>query len=720
MQIPVKSSAGTTLAEIFPVNVSALPPLTAYQLTIRHGEFAIIGGKLAFRLQKAFSGHWVWSNPWIVTDTPKSDQDIAQIIEQVWREEADIFRGLSHIRQLSSWYPTAQVYADFAARCLWPELRPAYTRLLDQWSSSLGTIQISRSCDVRGWVVQQEPALSISIDSRLMTHQTVQAYLNKGVRTDTVIDLLVADRESTLKGTITGIAGMVKEHRGRLLSLVGSSPSKVHIQAAMDDEAVVNVYAANRTTYEYVARGLQIVVRTADYARFQVNGQQATAHLRLAPQKRSDMISHLAKLAKDKGFIGAAYSSSKQTHLFLNTATVQFAPSLSIGSNQRVTEMKDRTIQTSLQRYGLYKRVTPDEGTALSIGVLNALPGIAPEQFLTQLQNELRRFKFPSHITAIQTVSGLSRHELDTGVRSLQESGANMLLALFPDNAAPNPNEMQWGAYDHFKSLTIGNDLPSQVVHETTTHNAYALGNIALGMLSKVGNIPYVLSTPLPYADIVVGIDIARRRKTRLAGSLNATAIARIYQNTGEFLQYVIHDAQLEGETIPADVLHSLFPPALFAGKRVVIHRDGLFRGDEKQALKAWAEQLHAQFHLVELMKTGTPRLYQFLPKSQLQAAAIQQPVKGSAFRLNDHQAFLISSLPPFTNVTPYPLHIRSEAPFPIEEAIHSVLALTLLHYGSLRAPRLPVTIHYSDEIAYLALKGIKPKSLEGSLPFWL
>jgi argonaute-like protein implicated in RNA metabolism and viral defense len=64
-------------------------------------------------------------------------------------------------------------------------------------------------------------------------------------------------------------------------------------------------------------------------------------------------------------------------------------------------------------------------------------------------------------------------------------------------------------------------------------------------------------------------------------------------------------------------------------------------------------------------------------------------------------------------------LHIRTEAPFGIEEAIHSVLALTLLHYGSLRPPRLPITIHYSDEIAYLALKGIKPKEMEGTLPFW-
>ena len=45
---------------------------------------------------------------------------------------------------------------------------------------------------------------------------------------------------------------------------------------------------------------------------------------------------------------------------------------------------------------------------------------------------------------------------------------------------------------------------------------------------------------------------------------------------------------------------------------------------------------------------------------------------------------------------------------------------MTLLHYGSLRPPKLPVTIHWSDKIAGLALKGIKPKKLEGTIPYWL
>jgi argonaute-like protein implicated in RNA metabolism and viral defense len=71
-------------------------------------------------------------------------------------------------------------------------------------------------------------------------------------------------------------------------------------------------------------------------------------------------------------------------------------------------------------------------------------------------------------------------------------------------------------------------------------------------------------------------------------------------------------------------------------------------------------------------------------------------------------------------NAMPQPLRIRTEPPFGIDEGLNSVLSLTVLHYGSVRSPRLPVTIHYSDRIAYLTLQGIKPKNLDGKIPFWL
>lgn len=703
------------LSEIFPVQLTTIPELTAYQLNIRNDDLATIGGRLSFRLHKVFPGRWIWTYPWIITDAPQSEEAIMAEIEKLWQEHPTLFQGLLSLKRVSIWQPTAQVQADFAAKALWTEVKPAITQKLQEWSTDLPTIRISRTCSVRGWVVQGEPALSISVDSRILAKQDVQEYLRHKKSAEAILDLMVADKESSLKGIVVGLAGTVAEHRKRLLGLASTEASKSNIRKAADDEVVVQVSATGHLPYDYVARALQIIVRTSDYPKFNVDGKRVTKHLRLAPQQRSDCIRELSQIARNKQIISRAYNSSSHSRFFLNASTVRHTPNLLVGKNQRLSEIKDQAIRAGLQRSGFYKRVAAYDNTPIAIGVLNALPHIQPDTYTSRLLKEFEQLHFASRISHVETVTSTNRHQLDQAIHQLQASGAHILLALFPDEVSQS-DDMRWGPYDHFKSLTVGGGISSQVVHQSTLQQSFtfALGNIALGMLSKLGNVPYVLADPLPYADIVVGIDVARRRKTRLSGSLNATAIARIYQSNGEFLQYAIHDAQLEGETIPPDVLHALFPPSIFTGKRVVIHRDGIYRGEEKQTLKAWAQQLNAQFHLVELRKSGTPRLYQY------DRTGVQQPAKGSAIKLNDYQAFLVSSLPPFKDVTPYPIHVCSEPPFPIEHAIHSVLALTLLHYGSLRTPRMPITIHYSDEIAYLALKGIKPKNLEGNIPFWL
>ena len=98
----------------------------------------------------------------------------------------------------------------------------------------------------------------------------------------------------------------------------------------------------------------------------------------------------------------------------------------------------------------------------------------------------------------------------------------------------------------------------------------------------------------------------------------------------------------------------------------------------------------------------------------------IDRPAKGSIFKVNEREAIVVSSLPIHKNSTPRPLQIRTLGGLTIEEAVHSVLSMTLLHHGSMLAPRLPITLHYSDKIGYLALHGIKPSRLDGNLPFWM
>jgi argonaute-like protein implicated in RNA metabolism and viral defense len=373
----------------------------------------------------------------------------------------------------------------------------------------------------------------------------------------------------------------------------------------------------------------------------------------------------------------------------------------------------EKALLTNLHNFGLYKISDRfQREPTVRIGVINALGARDTTEFEARLDKELGLLGFSFHVVEDKKLVVVSRAELERAVESLTSHNPDLVLAFFPDEHSEDDEE--WGGYHHFKSLTVGRGVPSQVVHESTIDNRYAMGNIVLGILGKTGNIPFAFADPLEYADLVVGIDIARRRKARLPGSINATAIARIYFGNGEFVRYVIHDAPLEGETVPENVLQGLFPIRDFEGKRVVVHRDGYFRGGERQALLAWARRIGATFHLVEVIKTGTPRLYGLEHDRTIQAA------KGSTFLLSNNEGFLVSSLPPFWDATAQPLRIRSQPPFPIERAIDSVLSLTLLHYGSLRPPKLPVTIHYSDKMAYLALMGIKPKELEGRIPYWL
>lgn len=551
----------------------------------------------------------------------------------------------------------------------------------------------------------------MNIISRLLAKQDLKTYARQVATPEHLIGLLVADNLSGSKGEIVGITGNVGDHRDRLLALTQREESKTLIQRAADTEPLVRV-RMGRNEYDFAASALSMVVSTTTYAKFGVDAKRVTSALRLSPQARLDILGKIARIARGRKIIGTAYRSSSVPTLFLTAGDVNFSPGLLLGGRHRI--FGEKTLQENLRRYGFYRRCDAfPHGTPVRIAVLSGVPDALMNQFLPRLQEELRALQFASVISQVEGITGASRDELEKVVNQLQMSDPHVQLALFPDEGG---DETNWGPYHHFKSLTIGMGIPSQVVLQSTMSNPFAWANIALGMLSKIGNIPFVLAEPLTYADMIVGIDIARRKKERLLGSVNATAIARVYQRTGEFLQYALHDAPLEGETIPSHVLHALFPLAIFSGKKVLVHRDGLFRGEEKQALKEWAKRLHAEFHLVELLKTGAPRLYGWNP--QTQGALL--PPKGCALRLNDHEAFLVSSPLPFSSVTPYPLHIRAQAPFRIEDALHSVLTLTLLHYGSLRPPRLPITIHYSDEIAYLVLKGIKPKELEGKLPFWL
>lgn len=700
----------TVIAEVFPIRTSKLPKLTAYELDISTGDASSIGGKLAYRLTRTFKGHWVWTYGRLATDAPVEAAQIMKVIEDLWEQQPDAFKGLRGVVLDPGWKSTSQVEADFVARGLLADLDGDVRAILAKKARNLGTAQVRRDYESRGWVIQGQPALSLSIYSHLIHNEDLSEYAARGPRPEDLLRLLVADKTSTAKGEVVRVSGTVGQHRQRLLRLTQREEMRDIVRRAQNDELVVTV-EVNRQQYDYVLSALRIVVRMEDCRRFGINSEEALKVMRIEPRLRLPLVKEISALAAEAGLVTDALNSKDAPRFFLSASDVGFQPRLRFGGNQVEESTGDGPWQP-LRRYGLYKRADRFLGhNPVRIGVLNAWESKEVARFRSSVAASLGSLGFAVEFVAEERLQELSRADIEGAVDRLEDAKPDVVLALFPDSYGDD----EWGPYYDVKDLTVGRGVPSQVVERSTlskTH--FAMGNIALGILGKTGNVPFVLAEPLPYADLVVGIDIARERKKRLAGSVSAMAIARIYFHDGQFLRYVIHDAPLEGETIPEHVLQRLFPAEGFRGKRVVIHRDGYFRGDEKEALRSWARKIGATFYLVEVIKTGTPRLY------GMRGTMVEQPDKGSALKVSDREAFLVSSLPPFRDATPQPLRIRTDGSLSIEEAIHSVLSLTLLHYGSVRTPRLPVTIHYSDRIAYLALRGIKPKDLEGNVPFWL
>jgi hypothetical protein len=697
--------------EVFPVCIATLPSLFTYKLITENKEIATMGWKLAYRLKSEFNGHWVWSESRIIGDKLILDTEIMKIVEILWQEQPEIFKNLQEVVQDLDFEITTQVQADFVAFGLFSDIDKEIKSILMAKACDIGKVRIERTYSTKAWVVDGRASISISVDSKTIYKEDLKAYLSQVTDANKLVGLMVADKNSSFKDEIVSIVGRLGTHRTRLLNLTKKAETRSLISNASDEEIVVSV---GKSQYHYLVSGLRIIIRAGDYKRFGVDSRKALNVLKIEPKLRSELVKLISEVAKKRNWIENAYSSSKSSDIFLNSEKLKFISNLCFGSSQLG---RHEDMLSNIQKYGVYKIADRfSDSNPIRIAFIKGLNtedlGLNledPKKFCPALKRELKKLKFNCEYVGLKSVQEDSRVKIEDAVNILEEKNPDIILAFFDDDS-----DAEGSAYYDFKSIAVGRGIPSQYIEKSTTSNTFALGNIALGIIGKTGNTPFTLAKPLDYADLVIGIDVSRQKKQNLAGSVNATAIARIYFANGELLRYRIHDAPLEGETIPENVLKSLFPINEFKGKRVVIHRDGLLRGNEREALKSWAKEIGAEFYLVEVIKDAVPRIYSY------QEGEVLQPSKGDVFKLSDTQAFLVSSLPPFKNSTPRPLQIRTEAPFTIEQAINSVLSLTLLHYGSIRGTRSPVSIHFSDKIGYLALKGIKPKDLEGNIPYWL
>lgn len=699
-----------TFVEVFPILLENLPPLTAYRVQIDTDDPAIVqaargfGGKLAYRLRAALPGHWVWVGSRLLTDTPPNPARLIMAVENARREQGALYKHLDSIEEDFGWEATAETLANYVVRGPLASLEGRIGEALASTTFPLRNARVEREHRARAWVVDHQPALSLSVVSRLIYEPSLQTYAEGLEKITQLVGLWVSDRTSRLQGEVVKVVGQVEEHRARLIGLSQREAMRGIIANAPGDHWVLRVQAG-RNEYDYVTDALQLLIRLEDVSRFDVNPAHMEKALHLKPGLRAEMVKVVSNVIKEAGLIGSAYSVQNAPHLFresARSASMQYTPN-------RVRPYEPAQVGAHVQSLGLHRRLPRYDDHPVRVTVINALTENVGD-FLIALSRAMEReFNFKLEVVRERNMRVISQANMESAVRLMQKEQFDLVLVFLPDEIEGADDEGVEARY--VKAQTIGRGLPCLTIHESTLNKPETMYNIITGILARAGNVPYLLETAPDYTDLVVGLDwltVRRKDADHLIG------MSRIYGADGRLLRYIVAGGKVqEGEGIPEAVLARLLPATFMEGGTAILHHDGAYGREALRAIGSYEAEIDATFYPVELYQGGVPRLY------ALQGRKIDPAPRGTTFRLNDCEAFLLSSTSPY-DATPQPIHIHTEAPLPIETAIQSVLHMTMFHYGALKTPKLPVTIHNAEFIAQGIARGVFPEDAEGSVAFWL
>ncbi|MEQ8675164.1 MAG: hypothetical protein RLP44_20675 [Aggregatilineales bacterium] len=713
--------------EIFPIAPESLPVLSAYRIALApdvpEAWGRRIGSRVVSRLKKTYPGVWRWQDGLILTDSPRSLMEITITLDLALDEQPDHFAGLEGIDDAPDYQPDARTRADFVVRETLRKLDAQITETLKKSETRLRNVRVEREHRITAQVVDGEPAVALSIISRLIYFQDVQTYAGdqrnlKDLR-DTLSGLWVSDKTSPLRGEITGVKGTVAQFRDDLV--VTNKAMEHFIRDAEDTDWVISVRVGSNA-YDIVARALWLIVRVPELARFDVDAQAAINVLQMQPKVRAGLVAAISDVAKSAGLLQNAYNSRLKPERFFSAdfeLNLRFGTKATMrGAKSSVIPYKPETLADDFTRRGAYRIHEDMFDAPIRVCVVNTL-ALKIEDFVEALQRYVsRHLEFNIEVVRERRVRVVSQSNLESAVRVVEKEDPDIILAFFPDESGNGDDEDSDDDANatYIKSLTLGRALPTHVIYESTLDDPDSMAQIVLSILGKTGNVPYVLAEPLEKVDFVIGLALVTTF-TKSTGDYRKTAISRVYSGDGAFLRYVVREIVEQNDTPPYVLIRDLFPQRDFARKRVIIHHDGPLSAMLLQTLRVWGQAIGAVFLPVEINRFGAPRLYGIDDKG------ICKPTWGSAVKLSASEALLVSSVPD-ADVTPQPVSISivgdAHQNLPIEEALRSVLVWTLLTYTPGKLPKLPVTIMNADQLAYWLEKGNQFITPQGNVPFWL
>ncbi|MEL7242514.1 MAG: Piwi domain-containing protein [Cyanobacteria bacterium J06573_2] len=702
-----------------------------------------IGNRLSWRFSQKFPDviviwdkkfFWALAKPNQSMPSQKEWREaLIEICEELRKDIGDCDYSIQWVRQPQL---TASTLGQLAVRIL------KITRPFSS-ETALSEKQVEVKREANYWAetieIQNQlfSALTITVKSNFSYKDNLAGFFeNHPFRQDPqklLTGLKVRDIEHNSFATITGIIGNIAEHRERLIEDATGAISSQALEEAPDEQPVVTVqFGKNKTQFRYAMAALRPCVTAETADRFEVDYGKLLKATKVAYRERKELLGVYKKEANtvlaDYGLkLGQSINSSSYSQLF-------WEPSLKLSETQLLFGDDKIGFQNSilkgLSQGGVYSchEDYQDPSYKINIAALKIGNFQVSFSFLDEVATRLKKYGFGS-IRAKENIKSIplenynsieGRIKIEEAIDDLMERHPDIVLIFLPIGDRSNDDTGD-SLYSLVYSRLLRRGIASQVIYEDTLKKVQVnniLNQIIPGILAKLGNLPYVLAEPLEIADYFVGLDISRGSKKKTAGTMNACASLRLYGKNGEFNGYKLEDALIEGEEIPRRVLEKFLPRAKLKGKTVLIYRDGRFCGQEATHLKEWGKVINSKFILVECYKSGIPRLYNW------NGQVIKAPTKGLALRLSSREVILVTTELKNENMgLPLPLRLKIHEAghsVSIEDLVDTTLKLTLLHYGSLREPRLPVPLYGSDVMAYRRLQGIYPGALDGDRQFWL
>jgi hypothetical protein len=726
------------VSEIFPLNLSN----NNYHCFRLSPEIdREIGNRLSWRFSQSFPDtvviweqnsrcFWVLAKDGVTIPSSNEWRDRLDEIQEILKEDiGERFYTIQWIRKPEI---TPIIQAQLAVRIL-----NIFSQFSIPKAFSKNRVEVRREVDFWSEIIELTskltPAIALSVKSSIVCDRDLEHFFeNHPYRNEPekiLVGLKVRDLEKNHTATIVKLAGNVGEKRDALLKKATGAISKQKLQDAPDEQPIVSVqFGKNKRLYDYSLAALRpyITSETADL--FNVSYGDLLIHTKIFYSERQELLMLYKKEARDilstYGFeLKKSINSNSYPDLFWTPEVELKDTSLLFGKG--VIKKKGESLK-GLTAGGVYRRHKDfdDPSRKIRLGIIKP-SHLQIDLFLQQLQQQLRKYGFDSIIAPENhknySLEGLSGIETRAKLEEALEVPVDIVLSFLPESDRHADNTEEGSLYSWVYSHLLRRGIASQIIYEDTVKKEKNYNNIlnqvVPGILAKLGNLPYVLAEPLNVADIIIGLDVGRIPKKKLAGSINACASVRFYGKRGEFIRYRLEDTSIEGEEIPQRALENFLPQNILQNKTVLIYRDGWFQGQEVEHLLARAAAINAKLILVECYKSGIPRLYDYSD------CKLTQPTRGLAMRLSSREVILVTTQVEVNIGVPRPLRLKIHEKgeqISLESLVDVTLKSTLLHYGSLKDPRQPVFLYGADIIAYRRLQGIYPRLSEDDRQSWL